>query len=93
MALLPMHDLAALCEIPLLCAAITASPAMRDLIAASRSPATGTPPFPATVTRGDVIAAIYDLLMDTPLAPHAAEIVHAVLTRAVSAAPGRATAH
>ena len=51
------------------------------------------PKIPAGITCGEIIAAIYDLLENTPLAPHAAGIVDTVLTRAAFAAPARASRH
>ncbi|HUD91744.1 MULTISPECIES: hypothetical protein [Sphingobium] len=83
----PLTDLAALSV------AIMASPSIRDLLARHVDITSHVPDVPAGITCGEIIAAIYDLLENTPLAPHAAGIVDAVLALAAFAAPARASRH
>ncbi|WP_256213346.1 hypothetical protein [Sphingobium sp. YR768] len=88
-----MHDLAPPSDLSALCAAIMASPAIRDLLTPQISIATCAPAIPVGVTCGEIIAAIYDLLDGTPFAPHAAQIVDAILTRSTFVARARASMH
>lgn len=88
-----LHSSAPLTDLAALSAAIMASPSIRDLLARHVEGASPVPDIPAGITCGEIIAAIYDLLENTPLAPHAAGIVDAVLTRAAFAAPARASRH
>ncbi|MAM11756.1 MAG: hypothetical protein CML23_15115 [Rhizobiaceae bacterium] len=92
MPLLSLHDLAPLADLSALCAAIMASPAIRDMLSPPFA-ATDIPEIPTGITCGEIIAAIYDLLEGTPFAPHAAEIVGAVLTRSAAFAGIRASLH
>ena len=88
-----LHSSAPLTDLAALSAAIMASPSIRDLLARHVDTASHVPDIPAGITCGEIIAAIYDLLENTPLAPHAAGIVDTVLTRAAFAAPARASRH
>ncbi|MFD1104092.1 hypothetical protein [Sphingobium olei] len=92
MPLPSLHDLAPFADLSSLCAAIMASPAIRDMLSPP-FPAAHVPEIPAGITCGEIIAAIYDLLEGTPFAPHAAEIVGAVLTRSAAFAGIRASMH
>ena len=93
MSLSSLHDLAPFADLSALCAAIMASPAIADLLTPQIATTTRTPAIPVGVTCGEVIAAIYDLLDGTPFAPHAAQIVDAVLTRSTFVARARASMH
>ncbi len=92
MPLPSLHDLAPLADLSALCAAIMASPSIRDMLSPAL-PGAHIPEIPAGITCGEIIAAIYDLLEGTPFAPHAAEIVGAVLTRSAAFAGIRASMH
>lgn len=92
MPLPSLHDLAPLADLSALCAAIMASPAIRDMLSPPFA-AAHIPEIPTGITCGEIIAAIYDLLEGTPFAPHAAEIVGAVLTRSAAFAGIRAILH
>jgi len=93
MPLPSFHDIAPLSDLSALCAAIMASPAIRDLLTPQDTLAVRSPEIPGGVTCGEIIAAIYDLLEGTPFAPHAAQIVDAVLTRSTAFASARASTH
>ncbi|HEX7783456.1 MAG TPA: hypothetical protein VF509_11680 [Sphingobium sp.] len=93
MSLSSLHDLTPFADLSALCAAIMASPAIADLLTPQIATTTRTPEIPAGVTCGEIIAAIYDLLDGTPFAPHAAQIVDAVLTRSTFVARARASMH
>jgi hypothetical protein len=93
MPLPSLHDLAPLTDLSALCAVIMASPAIRDMLSPPLSFAACAPEIPAGATCGEIIAAIYDLLEGTPFAPHAAEIVGAVLTRSAAFVGIRASMH
>lgn len=75
-----LNGLAPLADLSALCAAILATPAIRELLRRRHSSTVRLATTPVGTTRGEIIAAIYDLLEDTPLAPHTAGIVDAVLT-------------
>jgi len=92
MPLPSLHDLAPLADLSALCAAIMASPAIRDMLSPPFA-AAHIPEIPTGITCGEIIAAIYDLLEGTPFAPYAAEIVGAVLTRSAAFAGIRANLH
>ncbi|MHA6767652.1 hypothetical protein [Sphingobium ummariense] len=92
MPLPSLHDLAPFADLSALCAAIMASPAIRDMLCPP-FPAGHISEIPAGITCGEIIAAIYDLLEGTPFAPQAAEIVGAVLTRSAAFAGIRASMH
>ncbi|OAN58676.1 hypothetical protein [Sphingobium sp. TCM1] len=92
MPLPSLHDLAPLADLSALCAAIMASPAIRDMLLPPL-PTAHIPEIPMGITCGEIIAAIYDLLEGTPFAPYAAEIVGAVLTRSAAFAGIRASLH
>jgi hypothetical protein len=93
MPLPSIPDLAPLADLSALCAAIMASPAIRNLLSTQRSGLPHILEIPAGITCGEIIAAIYDLLEGTPFAPHAGEIVGAVLTRSTVFAGIRASLH
>lgn len=76
--------LAPLADISVLYAAIMASPAFRNLVTLPAPGSGYAAKIPTGVTCGEVIAAIYDLLEDTPFAPFAPDIVRVVLTHATS---------
>lgn len=83
----PLVDIATLCD------AIMASPAFRDMFVPSASAWNGPDDRWIGVTCGELIAAIYDLLEGTPLAPLASDIAGAVLIRAVPRPGSRQTTH
>lgn len=93
MPLSSLHDLTPLADLSALCAAIMASPAIRDMLVPPQSLGARPADIPVGISCGEIIAAIYDLLDDTPLAPHAAQIVDAVLTRSAAFAGTRARLH
>ena len=62
MPLPSFHDIAPLSDLSALCAAIIASPAIRDLLAPRNTLAIRSPEIPGGVTCGEIIAAIYDLV-------------------------------
>lgn len=93
MPLPSLHDLAPLTDLTALCAAIMASPTIREMLSPQLAGAPNTLEIPAGITCGEIIAAIYDLLEGTPFAPHAGEIVGAVLTRSTVFAGIRASLH
>lgn len=93
MRLSSVQHCAPLTDLTALSAAIMASPSIRDLLTRPVGGAPGVPEIPAGITCGEIIAAIYDLLENTPLAPHAAGIVDAVLTHAAYAGDARASRH
>lgn len=76
-----LHDHVPLADLSALSIAIMASPSIRGLITPRFPDTSGMPDMAIGIPCGEIIAAIYDLLEDTPLAPHASGIVDAVLRR------------
>lgn len=83
MPLPSLHELGPLADISTLCDTIMASPAFREMFVPLGSAQIGPDDRLIGVTCGELIAAIYDLLEGTPLAPFASDIARAVLVRAV----------